>query len=101
MKRHKIRKIEEAIPKYNINSLRFVKIITINEKTKQNIWKYLQAFCVINISKNSNDKINEVLKSIESNEKVISSQKIVRLSKAITNTPTVNPMNKAIKIKEI
>ena len=39
----------------------------ISEKTKQNIWKYLQAFCVINISRNSNDKINEVLKSIESN----------------------------------
>ena len=42
----------------------------ISEKTKENIWKYLQAFCVINISRNSNDKINEVLKSIESNEKV-------------------------------
>ena len=30
----------------------------ISDKTKNNIWKYLQAFCVINISRNSNDKIN-------------------------------------------
>jgi len=42
----------------------------ISNKTKDNIWKYLQSFCLINISKNSNDKINEVLKSIESNEKI-------------------------------
>ena len=42
----------------------------ISNKTKGNIWKYLQSFCLINISKNSNDQINEVLKSIESKEKI-------------------------------
>ena len=42
----------------------------ISDKTKENIWKYLQSFCLINISKNSNDQINEVLKSIESKEKI-------------------------------
>ena len=59
----------------------------ISEKTKENIWRYLQAFCVINISRNSNDKINEVLKSIESNEKV-------------TDKKTVKEMKKLKKMNE-
>ena len=59
----------------------------ISDKTKENIWKYLQAFCVINISRNSNDKINEVLKSIESNEKV-------------TDKKTVKEMKKLKKMNE-
>ena len=42
----------------------------ISNKTKNSIWKYLQSICLINITINSNDKINEVLKSLESNEKV-------------------------------
>ena len=53
----------------------------ISEKTKENIWKYLQAFCVINISRNSNDKINEVLKSIESNEKVTDKKTVKEIKK--------------------
>ena len=42
----------------------------ISDKTRTSIWNYLQSFCLLNITINSNDKINEVLKSIESNEKV-------------------------------
>ena len=53
----------------------------ISDKTKENIWKYLQAFCVINISRNSNDKINEVLKSIESNEKVTDKKTVKEIKK--------------------
>jgi len=53
----------------------------ISDKTKENIWKYLQGFCVINISRNSNDKINEVLKSIESNEKVTDKQTVKEIKK--------------------
>jgi len=53
----------------------------ISDKTKDNIWKYLQGFCVINISRNSNDKINEVLKSIESNEKVTDKQTVKEIKK--------------------
>ena len=53
----------------------------ISGKTKENIWKYLQGFCVINISRNSNDKINEVLKSIESNEKVTDKQTVKEIKK--------------------
>jgi len=51
-------------------SMKTIWTSNISSKTKDNIWKYLQSFCLINISKNSNDKINEVLKSIESNEKI-------------------------------
>ena len=36
----------------------------ISDRTKNSIWNYLQSFCLINITMNSNDKINEVLKSI-------------------------------------
>jgi len=42
----------------------------ISDKTRENIWKYLQSFCLINISRTSNEQINAVLKSLESNEKV-------------------------------
>ena len=42
----------------------------ISDRTRTSIWNYLQSFCLLNITINSNDKINEVLKSIESNEKV-------------------------------
>ena len=65
----------------------------ISEKTKENIWKYLQAFCVINISRNSNDKINEVLKSIESNEKVTDKKTVKEIKK-------IKKMNENLK-KEV
>ena len=59
----------------------------ISEKTKKSIWDYLQSFCLINITINSNDKINEVLKNIESNEK-------------IKDKKTVKEMKKVQKINE-
>jgi hypothetical protein len=51
-------------------SMKTIWFSDISDKTKNSIWSYLQSFCLINITINSNDKINEVLKSIESNEKV-------------------------------
>ena len=43
----------------------------ISDQTKNSIWKYLQTFCAMNIKNNSEkEKIDEVIKSIESNEKV-------------------------------
>jgi len=53
----------------------------ISDKTKNNIWKYLQSFCLINISINSNDKINEVLKSIDSKEKVTDKETLKDIKK--------------------
>ena len=51
-------------------SMKTIWFSDISDKTKNSIWSYLQSFCLINITINSNDKINEVLKSIELNEKV-------------------------------
>jgi len=59
----------------------------VSDKTKDNIWKYLQSFCLINITMNSNDKINEVLKSIETKEK-------------IKDKKTLNDIKKIKKINE-
>ena len=42
----------------------------ISEKTKDNIWKYLQSFCLININIRSNDKLAEALSDIEGNKKI-------------------------------
>ena len=42
----------------------------ISDKTKDNIWKYLQSFCLINININSNDKLSEALSDIENKNKV-------------------------------
>ena len=75
----------------------------ISDKTKENIWKYLQGFCVINISRNSNDKINEVLKSIESNEKVTDKQtvkeikKIKKINENLKNSDNIDDKDKKEK----
>ena len=42
----------------------------ISDKTKDNIWKYLQSFCLININIRSNDKLAEALSDIEENKKI-------------------------------
>jgi len=53
----------------------------ISNKTRESIWKYLQSICLINITINSNDKINEVLKSLESNEKVKDKKTVKEMKK--------------------
>jgi len=65
----------------------------ISDKTKNNIWKYLQSFCLINISINSNDKINEVLKSIDSKEKIKDKETLKDIKK-------IKKINENIKEKE-
>tara|TARA_Y100000590_G_C15745201_1_gene1021772 strand:- start:5329 stop:6294 length:966 start_codon:yes stop_codon:yes gene_type:complete len=43
----------------------------ITDETKNNLWKYLQTFCIMNINnESSNEKIQEVLKQIETKEKI-------------------------------
>lgn len=51
-------------------SFKLIWISDITEETKSKIWKYLQTFCILLINEKSNDKINDVLKSIESKEKI-------------------------------
>ena len=47
---------------YLLNDICFKKIwdSEISDKTKDNIWKYLQSFCLINININTLNKLNEV-----------------------------------------
>jgi len=63
----------------------------ISDDTKSKIWKYLQTFCIISINEKSNNKIGDVIKSIESNEKVKDREtlknmkKLKKLNKSIEN----------------
>jgi len=63
----------------------------ISEDTKSKIWKYLQTFCILSINETSNDKINDVIKSIESKEKVKDKEtlkdikKLKKLNKSLEN----------------
>ena len=43
----------------------------ISDETKNNLWKYLQTFCILNINnESSHEKIQDVLKQIETKEKI-------------------------------
>lgn len=63
----------------------------ISDDNKSKIWKYLQTFCIISINEKSNDKIGDVIKSIESKEKVKDKEtlkdlkKLKKLNKSIEN----------------
>jgi hypothetical protein len=53
----------------------------ISDDNKSKIWKYLQTFCIISINEKSNDKIGDVIKSIESKEKVKDKETLKDLKK--------------------
>tara|TARA_B100000029_G_C17437549_1_gene910225 strand:- start:17 stop:982 length:966 start_codon:yes stop_codon:yes gene_type:complete len=54
----------------------------ISDQTKNSIWKYLQTFCIINIkSESSIEKINEVIKLLDSNEKVKDKETVKNMKK--------------------
>ena len=63
----------------------------ISDDNKSKIWKYLQTFCIISINEKSNDEIGDVIKSIESKEKVKDKEtlkdlkKLKKLNKSIEN----------------
>tara|TARA_Y100001935_G_scaffold254350_2_gene263131 strand:+ start:332 stop:1300 length:969 start_codon:yes stop_codon:yes gene_type:complete len=67
----------------------------ISDQTKNSIWKYLQTFCVINIQSESEEgKIKDVLKSIESNEKV-------KDKETLKNMKKLQKLNEQFDIQEI
>tara|TARA_B100000214_G_scaffold372689_1_gene351429 strand:- start:717 stop:1661 length:945 start_codon:yes stop_codon:yes gene_type:complete len=54
----------------------------ISDQTKNSIWKYLQTFCIVNVqSESSSEKISEVLKLLESNEKVKDKETVKNMKK--------------------
>jgi hypothetical protein len=67
----------------------------ISDNTKNSLWKYLQSFCIINIqNKSGKDKIQEVLKKIESNEKV-------KDKETVKNMKKIQKLNESFDINEI
>ena len=46
----------------------------INEKTKESIWKYLQAFSLLNVSYRANDELKNTLESLSTGEKEINTK---------------------------
>lgn len=72
----------------------------ISNQTKNSIWKYLQSFCIINIqNKSGKEKIQEVIKKIESNEKVKDKEtlKNIKKIKKLNETFDINEINDIIK----
>ena len=54
----------------------------ISDQTKNTIWKYLQTFCIININIESTpEMIAQVVKTIETNEKVTDKQTFKNMNK--------------------
>ena len=67
----------------------------ITDNTKNSLWKYLQSFCIINIqNKSGKDKIQEVLKKIESNEKI-------KDKETVKNMKKIKKLNESVDINEI
>lgn len=60
------------------------------KKNKDSLWKYFQTFCIYIINKESTDKMDDVIKSIESNEKVTD-------KKTLKNMKKLKKLNESIK----
>lgn len=60
------------------------------KNNKDSLWKYFQTFCIYIINKESTDKMDDVLKSIESNEKVTD-------KKTLKNMKKLKKLNESIK----
>ena len=67
----------------------------ISDQSKNSIWKYLQTFCAIKIQSDSEqDKIDDVIKKIESKEKI-------RDKETLENMKKLQKLNEKFDIKEI
>lgn len=66
----------------------------ISKKTKNTLWRYLISFCAIEIKIRCGDKIDDVLKSIDTNEKV-------KDKKTVEDMKKLKKLNELLSIKEI
>ena len=62
----------------------------ISDNTRDNLWKYLQTFCMMKISYESNDKINQMINDIKQNEKI-------KDKKTFKNMKKIKKLNESIK----
>tara|TARA_B110000285_G_scaffold176929_1_gene198751 strand:- start:2327 stop:3268 length:942 start_codon:yes stop_codon:yes gene_type:complete len=60
------------------------------KNNKDSLWKYFQTFCIYSINKESNDKMDDVIKTINSNQKVTD-------KKTFKNMKKLKKLNEAIK----
>ena len=51
------------------------------KNNKDSLWRYFQTFCIYSINKESNDKMDDVIKTIESNEKVTDKKTLKNMKK--------------------
>jgi len=65
----------------------------ISVATKDSIWKYLQCFCIMQITQESSEKMEDVMKSIQMNEKV-------KDKKTVEQMKILKKLNESIQSKE-
>ena len=66
----------------------------ITTQTRMDIWKYLQSFCILKINLESKGKMDDVLKKLESNEKV-------RDKKTVNDMKKLKKLNESINTDEL
>lgn len=69
----------------------------INEKTKESIWKYLQAFSLLNVSYRANDELKNTLESLSTGDKELNT-KDKELIKELKN---IKELGEGIKTESI
>ena len=62
----------------------------ISNNTRENIWKYLQTFCMMKISYESNDKINQMINDIQKKEKIKDKETLEKMK-------TIKKLNESIQ----
>ncbi len=66
----------------------------ISDQTRVDIWKYLQSFCILKINMESKEKMDDVIKKIESKEKI-------KDKKTLNDMKKLKKLNESINVEEI
>ena len=69
----------------------------ITKQNKESVWKYLQTFCMYNINIESSDKMNDVIKSIESKEKVTDKNTLQNMKKLKKLNKSMNEVDSKLE----
>ena len=69
----------------------------INDKTKESIWKYLQAFSLLNVSYRANDELKNTLESLSTGEKELN----IKDKELIKDLKNIKELGEEIKTESI
>uniref|UniRef100_A0A6C0L3W0 Uncharacterized protein n=1 Tax=viral metagenome TaxID=1070528 RepID=A0A6C0L3W0_9ZZZZ len=72
----------------------------ITKQNKESVWKYLQTFCMYTINLESSDKMNDVIKSIESKEKVTDKNTLQNMKKLKKLNKSMNEVDSKLEENE-